>query len=146
MSDDMLAIVAGAVSFWEESTGATLIQTYPTDWRPEILYAEWLWAPYQGPGSSHYYPGRKAKKPKLYNGNSTSRDFVGPLQDLLRTIEEKHGVVIDHILMKRNEGRVSVLWHLPGQRVRKHGTAPIADATVPAPTKNFEKLHEGVEA
>jgi len=142
MTEDLCNLIAGVVSFWEDSTSAELIRAYPTDWQPEILYAEWLWAPYQGPGSSHYYPGRTAKKPEIYNGFSTSRDFVGPLQNLLRTVEEKRGVVIDQVVKHKDEGRISVLWHVPGQHVRKHGWAPVV-AIAPLTTTQSEN---GVEA
>lgn len=131
MSDEMLRLVAGVVAFWEDSTRAELIQAYPTDWQPEILYAEWMWAPMGVSGTR--------KKPVFYNGNSSSRDFVGPLQDLLRTVEQKHGVVIDHIYAKREEGHLTVLWHVPGPRVRKHGTVLIASAAITGPTYNSEK-------
>lgn len=126
MTDDVPAIVATAISVWETSTGFTFIRAFPSDWNPEVLYAEWTEI--------------RKRRAELCTGFSTTRDTVGPLAELLRNIEQVHGVVIDHIYAKRAEGHISVLWHLPGGQVRKFGWAPVAAAAAPVhQVQNSEK-------
>ncbi len=126
MSDEVLAIIAGIVSFWEDSTGAELIQAYPADWNPEVLHAEW-YAQAQG---QYRKPRREFR-----NGTSaTPADIPGHLRDLIRNVEQTHRIVIDHLIVKKSEGRLSVLWHLPGEQVRRHGYVAIAANPAPADT------------
>ncbi len=117
MTEELLKIIEAVVSFWESDTGFVFVQAYPLDWNAEILYAEWT--------------AIRKRTPELFNGYSTDGDAVGQLRDLLHNIEQVHGVVLDHIYAKREEGHISVLWHLPETRVRKFGWAPVAVAAVP---------------
>jgi hypothetical protein len=135
--------IALAVATWLSTTWMTsFIQAYRSDWEPEILYAEWTLAPYDGPGSYGYAPAydhRKRDKPgEFQNGNTKDREVVRPLLDLLQKVEQKHGVIVDHVYAVKNEGRISALWHLPGSEVRQYGTAPVV--TVPHPGKTPSKF------
>ena len=124
MTEDVLAIIAGVVSFWETDTGFTLVQAYPMDWNSQILYSEWT--------------AMRKRTAVLSNGFSSTQDTIGPLRDLLQNIEQIHGVIIDHIYVKRDEGHISVLWHLTGTRVRLSGWAQVA-AAVPVRVQTTEK-------
>jgi len=120
-----MKIIEAVVSFWEADTGFVFVQAYPLDWSPMVLYAEWT--------------AIRKRTPEMFNGYSSSHEAVGPLRELLRNIEQVHGVVIDHIYAKREEGHISVLWHLPETRVRKFGWAPVASAAVPVQVQTTEK-------
>jgi hypothetical protein len=131
---ELMADIAAVIRFWETSQHVTFCQSYPMDWNPTILYAEWdAEFPYQGPGSSYNCPyrDRRRKKPELFNGFTNSNNTIEPLQGLLRDLEQKHHVIIDHVYANRAEGHISALWHLPGAEVRNYGRAPVAAAAVP---------------
>ena len=155
MSTDPLPDIARAIATWLSRTWATsFIQAYRLDWTPEVFYAEWIQAPDDGPGSSHYVPccdHQKRNKPgTIVNGTSRDRDRVWPLQELLQAVEEKHGIVIDHVYAVKDDGRISALWHVPGSAVRHFGTAPAAPVVredpTPSPYVNQFMKKEGVES
>ncbi len=153
MTAELMSDIARAIATWLSQTWtSSFIQAYRLDWYPEILYAEWTQAPPDGPGSSYYAPRsdqRKRNKPGvMFNGTSRDRDVVRPLQQLLQAVEEKHGVVIDHVYAVREEDRISALWHVPGTAVRKFGTAPAA-SVIPAgstPSAFVSQFIEGADA
>lgn len=153
MTAELMADIAQAIATWLSKTWTqSFIQAYRMDWTPEIFYAEWIQAPYDGPGTSHYTrccDHQKRNKPgTISNGTSRDRDAVRPLQELLQAVEEKHGVIIDHVYAVKGVDRISALWHVPGSAVRKFGTAPAAPV-IPAgatPSAFVNQFIEGADA
>jgi len=126
---ELLSDVVDAIAAWETENRADLLEAHPLDWRPDVLYAEWM----QGqviasPGSIFIPSGMMVRKkpPEFRSGFSNSRDQVEPLWIRLQEIEQKYGVVLDQVMVKKENGYVVAFWHLPGADVRDYGRAPVA--------------------
>ena len=132
---DLLLDVVDAIQAWETENRASLHEAHPMDWRPDVLYAEWMQDTNRTPRDSFYIPcseSYRRKAPEYRNGFSNSRDVVGPLWAKLQEIEQKYGVVLDQVMVKKEEGYLVAFWHLPGADVRDYGRAPVAVAAAGA--------------
>lgn len=152
MTAELMPDIARAIATWlSQARTTSFIQAYRQDWQPEILYAEWTQAAITGQGCSfptEYSERRRREKAELKNGTSRDRDVVQPLLDLLQAVEEKHGVIIDHVYAVKGEDRISALWHVPGTAVRKFGTVKAAPV-IPAgatPSAFVNQFIEGADA
>lgn len=126
---DLLLDVVDAIAAWETENRANLLEAHPLDWRPDVLYAEWMQDTNRTPRDSFYIPCTEScrrKPPVFRSGFSNSRDQVEPLWIRLQEIEQKYGVVLDQVMVKKEDGYVVAFWHLSGADVRDYGRAPVA--------------------
>lgn len=131
--------LAEMVAFWEEANVFRLIESYPYQTHipdENRLYASWL---FFLPKDQDRLKSQNWKWAKLTNGVSPDHAAVRSLQDLLNMIETRYGVVLDHIVVKRSENHILVLWHETGGQFRYSGRVPLAAALVPVQISTTEK-------
>ncbi|MEN6610897.1 MAG: hypothetical protein ABFC24_08640 [Methanoregulaceae archaeon] len=138
MKDDFLPEISEVVAFWEDERGYRFLESHPyvMDGRDPELYAEWK-------DPKIKFADKSWKKGDFANaersGISSAHSDVKALRDLLAMVESRYGVVLDHIVVKRSENHILVLWHDVGGQFRYSGRAPIAEALVPVQTSESEK-------
>lgn len=140
MTPELLQQVSEMVAFWEESNRVRLIEAHPyvVDGGSSIyLYATWLALDKQR--FPDLIQEKNWKFARQTNGISSSATVATSLQDVIAMVESRHGVVLDHIVVKRSENHILVLWHETGKFSRYSGRAPIAEALVPVQCSEAEK-------